>query len=160
MTDHEPRSSSAPGTAIARTRDLSVPVPDGWSEIAVDGADLVLAMPERTDGSFRPNVVVTREPTTEPALAAAADAIAAVLALRPGTQILSVDLDPFLPSGTQIVTYGYPAEDTYVLVQQWVVVVGGARVNVTASCAVEEMMWVHGHFAALVRSMRFEGVSA
>jgi hypothetical protein len=160
MTDHEPRSSPALGTAVARTRDLSVPVPDGWSEIVVDGADLVLAMPERSDGPFRPNVVVTREPTTEPATAAAADAIAAVLALRPGTQILSVDLDPSLPADAQTVTYGYQADQTYVLVQQWVVVVGGARVNITASCAVEEMMWVHGHFAALVHSMRFDGVPA
>ena len=140
---------------VVATPDVLVPVPDGW--VVLDDAPeaVVLAWPERPDGSVRPTVVVSRRRSDEPVPAAAADVVAAALGRQRDAQVLAVEPlhDSAVPG--RLVTWGYDSDSAWVCVQQWVFATGSTHVHVTASCSVAEILLVHGHVRQLVRRLDF-----
>lgn len=146
--------------ATVTTPDLVVPVPDGWVVLDDSADSVVLAWPERTDGGFRANAVLTRRPSDEPVPVASADTIAATLALQREAQVLAVEVLPDSTVPGRLVTYVYESDETVVSVLHFVHATGTAHVHLTASCAIDDALLVHPHFWQLARSLEFTGAAS
>ena len=77
--------------SVIHAGQCSLPVPEGWSTEAFEGADAVLVAPVG-EGDFRANVVVTSVESSASVDDALRVAVEAAWRQHPGAQIVSADV--------------------------------------------------------------------
>ncbi|ROP65588.1 hypothetical protein [Curtobacterium sp. ZW137] len=120
------------------TISASVRVPGDWSlDDSLPGTFVALA-PELEGALFRPTIVLTSAPTSEPVHVVSSEAIASILASGLRAQVLSVTAEGLHGLSDRSIEYGYDGDRTWICVRHWLAVVEDQQVHVTGSCAVED----------------------
>ncbi|KQO61190.1 hypothetical protein ASF23_11865 [Curtobacterium sp. Leaf261] len=82
-----------------------------------------------------------------------AETIAAVIAIRPRTQVLDVTPDERLGGPGRCIWYAYEQAGQWIIVQQWMTVTAREQVHLTASVSVDEFEYFRSGFVAIAESI-------
>jgi hypothetical protein len=147
-------STTPEGYSSARIAGLDFSYPSDWQAVPHAEADLVLAWPEGKLEGFRPNVVITSEPTELSIQRLSTRAMATVLAAHTGSYLVACDLWGFEPTPARRITFAYTASGTTINVIKLLVRLDGRAVDFTFSCALSQYGSLEPLFTFMAQSIR------
>jgi hypothetical protein len=129
-------------------------VPPTWEDVPTVDA-VVIAMPGVPKNHFRPNLVVTAVPSSDPIEVLSSVTIASAYDTNPGAHVVACDVWPHASVPGRRIEFGYDSGLGYIYVTRWVFATGRHHVHVTASRAADDVLVLDEVFGMVASTIAF-----